>query len=214
MGYNENMAKYQADVATYNAKVASQAAIAAAAASARDQVNAANMQSKANVDINNLNKGRYRDIFGNLTANDPNKDPSMRSQADYYANNPITRDSLGLGGEAVSDTDRQVQANRAVAQNSTKAATERNNNAAGLTSRGISYRSPLLDTLNSTTDMQQANANALASSGSKIAQQQANAGYNLAGQKAVEEQVAGVAGSERARQNVINNYTGLLAGLI
>tara|TARA_R110000868_G_scaffold20477_16_gene86601 strand:+ start:1188 stop:1832 length:645 start_codon:yes stop_codon:yes gene_type:complete len=214
MGYNENMAKYQADVATYNAKVASQAAIAAAAASARDQVNAANMQSKANVDINNLNKGRYRDIFGNLTANDPNKDPSMRSQADYYANNPITRDSLGLGGEAVSDTDRQVQANRAVAQNSTKAATERNNNAAGLTSRGISYRSPLLDTLNSTTDMQQANANALASSGSKIAQQQANAGYNLAGQKAVEEQVAGVAGSEKARQNVINNYTGLLAGLI
>lgn len=214
MGYNEEMAKYQADVATYNAKVASQAAIAAAAASARDQVNAANRQSKANVDINNLNKGRYRDIFGNLTANDPNKDPSMRSQADYYANNPITRDSLGLGGEAVSDTDRQVQANRAVAQNSTRAATERNNNAAGLTSRGISYRSPLLDTLNSTTDMQQANANALASSGSKIAQQQANAGYSLAGQKAVEEQVAGVAGSEKARQNVINNYTGLLAGLI
>jgi hypothetical protein len=214
MGYNEKMAKYQADVATYNAKVASQAAIAAAAASARDQVNAANRQSKANVDINNLNKGRYRDIFGNLTANDPNKDPSMRSQADYYANNPITRDSLGLGGEAVSDTDRQVQANRAVAQNSTRAATERNNNAAGLTSRGISYRSPLLDTLNSTTDMQQANANALASSGSKIAQQQANAGYSLAGQKAVEEQVAGVAGSEKARQNVINNYTGLLAGLI
>ena len=214
MGYNEEMAKYQADVATYNAKVAAQASIAAAAASARDQVNAANRQSKANVDINNLNKGRYRDIFGNLTANDPNKDPSMRSQADYYANNPITRDSLGLGGEAVSDTDRQVQANRAVAQNSTMAATERNNNAAGLTSRGISYRSPLLDTLNSTTDMQQANANALASSGSKIAQQQANAGYSLAGQKAVEEQVAGVAGSEKARQNVINNYTGLLAGLI
>lgn len=214
MGYNEEMAKYQADVATYNAKVASQAAIAAAAASARDQVNAANRQSKANVDINNLNKGRYRDIFGNLTANDPNKDPSMRSQADYYASNPITRDSLGLGGEAVSDTDRQVQANRAVAQNSIRAATERNNNAAGLTSRGISYRSPLLDTLNSTTDMQQANANALASSGSKIAQQQANAGYSLAGQKAVEEQVAGVAGSEKARQNVINNYTGLLAGLI
>jgi len=214
MGYNEEMAKYQADVATYNAKVAAQASIAAAAASARDQVNAANRQSKANVDINNLNKGRYRDIFGNLTANDPNKDPSMRSQADYYADNPITRDSLGLGGEAVSDTDRQVQANRAVAQNSTRAATERNNNAAGLTSRGISYRSPLLDTLNSTTDMQQANANALASSGSKIAQQQANAGYSLAGQKAVEEQVAGVAGSEKARQNVINNYTGLLAGLI
>jgi hypothetical protein len=214
MGYNEEMAKYQADVATYNAKVAAQASIAAAAASARDQVNAANRQSKANVDINNLNKGRYRDIFGNLTANDPNKDPAMRSQADYYANNPITRDSLGLGGEAVSDEDRQVQANRAVAQNSTRAATERNNNAAGLTSRGISYRSPLLDTLNSTTDMQQANANALASSGSKIAQQQANAGYSLAGQKAVEEQVAGVAGSEKARQNVINNYTGLLAGLI
>lgn len=214
MGYNEEMAKYQAAVATYNAKVASQASINAAAASARDQVNAANRQSKANVDINNLNKGRYRGIFGNLTANDPNKDPSMRSQADYYANNPITRDSLGLGGEAVSDTDRQVQANRAVAQNSTRAATERNNNAAGLTSRGISYRSPLLDTLNSTTDMQQANANALASSGSKIAQQQANAGYSLAGQKAVEEQVAGVAGSEKARQNVINNYTGLLAGLI
>jgi hypothetical protein len=62
--------------------------------------------------------------------------------------------------------------------------------------------------------MQQANSNALASSGSKIAQQKANAGYNMAGQKAVEEQVAGVAGSEKARQNVINNYTGLLAGLM
>jgi hypothetical protein len=62
--------------------------------------------------------------------------------------------------------------------------------------------------------MQQANANALASSGSKIAQQQANAGYNLAGQKAVEEQVAGAAGAEKQRQNVINNYTGLIAGLM
>lgn len=214
MGYNEDMAKYLADNATYNAKVAAQASIAAAAAAARDAVNAANMQSKANVDIVNMGKGRYRNIFGNLTANDPNKDPAMRSQADYYANNPITRDSLGIGGDAVSDTDRQIQANRAIAQNSTKAATERKNNAASLTSRGVSYRSPLLDTLNSTTDMQQANSNALASSGSKIAQQQANAGYNMAGQKAVEEQVAGAAGAEKSRQNVINNYTGLLAGLM
>ena len=214
MGYNEDMAKYLADKATYNAKVAAQASIAAAAAAARDAINAANIASKANVDRINLDKGRYKDIFGNITANDPSKDPAMRSQADYYANNPITRDSLGLGGEAVSDTDRQIQANRAVAQNSTKAASERKNNVAGLTARGISYRSPLLDTLNSTTDMQQANANALASSGSKIAQQQANAGYNLAGQKAVEEQVAGVAGSEKSSQNTINNYTGLLAGLM
>jgi hypothetical protein len=214
MGYNEDLAKYQADMAVYEARVASAAQINAAAAAARDAVNAANRQSKANVDILNLSKGRYRDVFGNLTANDPNKDPAMRSQASYYANNPITRDSIGLGGDAVSDNDRQIQANRSVAQNSTKAATERKNNATSLTSRGISYRSPLLDTLNSTTDIQQANANAMASSGSKIAQQQANAGYNMAGQKAVEEQVAGVAGSEKARQDVINNYTGLLAGLM
>lgn len=214
MGYNEDMAKYMADMATYNAQVAAQAQINAANAAAAAAIRAANIQSKANVDIVNLDKGRYRDIFGNLTANDPNKDPAMKSQADYYANNPITRNSLGLGGDAVSDSDRQVQANRAVAQNSVKAETERKNNAAGLTSRGISYRSPLLDTLNSVTDMQQANANALASSGSKIAQQQANAGYNLAGQKAVEEQVAGVAGAEKSRQNAINNYTGLLAGLL
>ena len=208
------MAQYAANVAVYNARVSAGASIAAAFAAAQDAVNAANTAAKANVDIVNMDKGRYRDIFGNLTANDPNKDPAMRSQADYYANNPITRDSIGLGGDAVSDNDRQIQANRAVAQNSTKAATERKNNATSLTSRGISYRSPLLDTLNSTTDMQQANANALASSGSKIAQQKANAGYNLAGQKAVEEQVAGVAGSEKSRQNVINNYTGLLAGLM
>lgn len=214
MGYNEDMAKYQADMAVYEAQVAAAAQINAAAQAARDAVAAANIQSKANVDIVNMGKGRYRDIFGNITANDPNKDPAMRSQADYYANNPITRDSIGLGGDAVSDNDRQIQANRAVAQNSTKAATERKNNATSLTSRGISYRSPLLDTLNSTTDIQQANANAMASSGSKIAQQQANANYNLAGQKAVEEQVAGVAGSEKARQNVINNYTGLIAGLM
>ena len=214
MGYNEDLAKYQADMAVYEARVAAAAQINAAAAAARDAVNAANRQSKTNVDILNLSKGRYRDVFGNLTANDPNKDPAMQSQAGYYAANPITRDSLGLGGDAVSDNDRQIQANRAVAQNSTKAATERKNNATALTSRGISYRSPLLDTLNSTTDIQQANANAMASSGSKIAQQQANAGYNMAGQKAVEEQVAGVAGSEKARQNVINNYTGLLAGLM
>lgn len=214
MGYNEDMAKYQADMATYNAQVAAQASVAAAAAAARDAVNAANRQSKANVDIVNLSKGRYRDIFGNITANNPNNDPAMQSQADYYAANPITRASLGLGGDSISDADRQVQTNRAVASNSTKAATERKNNATGLTARGISYRSPLLDTLNSTTDIQQANSNALASSGAKIAQQQANAGYNLAGQKAVEEQVAGAAAAEKSRQGVMNNYTGLLASLI
>jgi hypothetical protein len=214
MGYNEDMAKYQADMATYNAQVAAQASVAAAAAAARDAVNAANRQSKANVDILNLSKGRYRDIFGNVTANNPNNDPAMQSQDDYYRANPITRSSLGLGGDSVSDADRQVQANRAVAKNSTNAATERKNNATGLTARGISYRSPLLDTLNSTTDIQQANANALASSGSKIAQQQANAGYSIAGQKAVEEQVAGAAAAEKSRQGVINNYTGLLASLM
>lgn len=214
MGYNEDMAKYQADMATYNAQVAAQAQVAAAAKAAQDAVRAANIQSKANVDIVNLSKGRYRDIFGNITANNPNNDPAMQSQADYYKNNPITRASLGLGGDSVSDADRQIQANRAIASNSSKAATERKGNAAGLTSRGISYRSPLLDTLNSTTDIQQANSNALASSGTKIAQQQANAGYNLAGQKAVEEQVAGAAAAEKSRQGVINNYTGLLASLM
>lgn len=214
MGYNEDMAKYQADMALYNAKVAAQAQIAAAAAASLDSINAANRMYKTDVDINNMNIGRYRNAYKNLLANNPNNDPNMRSQADYYAQNPITRESLGLGGDAISEGDRQVQANRAIAQNSTRAATERNQNAAGLTGRGISYRSPLLDTLNGVTNMQQANANALASSGSKIAAQQANAGYKLAGQQAVEENVAGVAGAEKARQNAVNNYTSLLANLI
>jgi hypothetical protein len=214
MGYNEDMAKYQADMALYNAKVAAQAQLAAAAAASRDSINAANRMYKTDVDINNMNIGRYRNAYKNLLANNPNNDPNMRSQADYYAQNPITRESLGLGGDAISEGDRQVQANRAIAQNSTRAATERNQNAAGLTGRGISYRSPLLDTLNGVTNMQQANANALASSGSKIAAQQANAGYKLAGQQAVEENVAGVAGAEKARQNAVNNYTSLLANLI
>ena len=214
MGYNEDMAKYQADMALYNAKVAAQAQLAAAAAASRDSINAANTMYKTDVDINNMNIGRYRNAYKNLLANNPNNDPNMRSQADYYAQNPITRESLGLGGDAISEGDRQVQANRAIAQNSTRAATERNQNAAGLTGRGISYRSPLLDTLNGVTNMQQANANALASSGSKIAAQQANAGYKLAGQQAVEENVAGVAGAEKARQNAVNNYTSLLANLI
>lgn len=214
MGYNEDMAKYQADMALYNAKVAAQAQLAAASAASRDSINAANRMYKTDVDINNMNIGRYRNAYKNLLANNPNNDPNMRSQADYYAQNPITRESLGLGGDAISEGDRQVQANRAIAQNSTRAATERNQNAAGLTSRGISYRSPLLDTLNGVTNMQQANANALASSGSKIAAQQANAGYKLAGQQAVEENVAGVAGAEKARQNAVNNYTSLLANLI
>ena len=214
MGYNEDMAKYLADKALYDAKVAAQAQLAAAAAASRDSINAANRMYKTDVDINNMNIGRYRNAYKNLLANNPNNDPNMRSQADYYAQNPITRESLGLGGDAISEGDRQVQANRAIAQNSTRAATERNQNAAGLTGRGISYRSPLLDTLNGVTNMQQANANALASSGSKIAAQQANAGYKLAGQQAVEENVAGVAGAEKARQNAVNNYTSLLANLI
>lgn len=214
MGYNEDMAKYLADKALYDAKVAAQAQLAAAAAASRDSINAANTMYKTDVDINNMNIGRYRNAYKNLLANNPNNDPNMRSQADYYAQNPITRESLGLGGDAISEGDRQVQANRAIAQNSTRAATERNQNAAGLTGRGISYRSPLLDTLNGVTNMQQANANALASSGSKIAAQQANASYKLAGQQAVEENVAGVAGAEKARQNAVNNYTSLLANLI
>ena len=214
MGYAEDMAQYQADMATYNAQVAAQAQLAAAAAASRDSINAANRMYKTDVDINNMDISRYRNAYKNLLANNPNNDPNMRSQADYYAQNPITRESLGLGGDAVSESDRQTQANRAIANNSVKAATERNRNAESLTSRGISYRSPLLDSLNGVTDMQQANANALASTGSKIAAQQANAGYKLAGQQAVEENVAGVAGAEKARQNAVNNYTGLLANLI
>lgn len=214
MGYNEDMAKYQADMSIYAAKIQSQAAINSAKAAAEAAIDAARIGARTQQQMLDLDKGRYESSYGSLMANDPSKNPANASQAEYYRNNPITRESLGFGGDAISEPDRQVQANRLIAGNSKQAASERLKNTSDLSSRGISYRSPLLDSLNSETDMRQADANALASATTKTGAAQANAAYKLAGQQAVETQVGGAAGTEKARQDALNGFSGLLQGLI
>ena len=214
------MAQYQADMSTYAAKIQSEAAINSAKAAAESAINAAQVGARTQQQMLDLDKGRYESSYGSLMANDPSKNPANASQAEYYRNNPITRGSLGFGGDALSEPDRQIQANRLIAGNSKQAASERLKNTSDVSSRGISYRSPLLDSLNSETDMRQADANALASATTKTGAAQANAvlakavAYKLAGQQAVETQVGGAAGAEKARQDALNGFSGLLQGLI
>lgn len=212
--YQTNLANYQAMLSQQANAAQNAAALRAASISANASIAAANAAAAARRYQLDYDKSRFSDVYGSILANDPRRRPEFQDMSAYYAANPITRDSLGLGGDYYTPEQERILINQGVANTAKIGAKDRRAIKGDIASRGMSYESPILTQLLGKSMYDQAKSAMDVAATVRDNVLKANRDYALAGQQSVEDQVAGVAASENARQQAIGNYMSLLSSLV
>jgi len=214
MGYEQDLARYKAQLDAYNNKQANIAAANAAAIAAGAAIDSARINDEAELYALELQRKKFSDKAGAVAAADPRRDPMMQDNSAYYASNPITRNSLGLGGKYYSDEQQRVMRNQAAAGISKDAAKDRKGIRAAYANKGMSSRSPFIDQLIGKSYLGQAQNTARSAAELDASAARENSDWAMKGQKVVEDQNAALGASEQARQNAISGYMALLSSLV
>lgn len=214
MSYETDLANYRAQLDAYNNRQANIAAQNAAAIAAGASIDSARINDEAELYSLELQRKKFGDKAGVIAAADPRRDPMMRDNSAYYASNPITRKSMGLGGDYYSPEQRRIMRNQAAAGISKDAAKDRKAIKNSFASKGMSARSPFIDQLIGKSYLGQAQNTARSASQLDASAARENADWAMRGQKVVEDQNAALGSSEQARQNAISGYMALLSSLV
>lgn len=214
MGYETDLANYKAALDAYNNRQANIAAQNAAAIASGASIDAARIGDEADLYQLNLERDRYLDKMGTLSAADPRRDPMMQDNSAYYASNPITRKSVGLGGDYYSEDQKRIMKNQAMSGVVKDSAKERKAIKNTYATKGMSSSSPFIDQLMGKSYMNQARGMAGAAADLDASAARENADWIMKGQKVVEDQNAALGATEAARQSAISGYMALLSSLV
>lgn len=212
--YEANMARYRAAADAYANRQANAAAEQANQISAAAALAAARQGDQASRYVLDLERSRLTDKLKAMSAADPRRDPLMQDNSAYYASHPITRDSLGLGGDYYTGDQKRIMKNQSMADVVKQSAKSMRDMKNGFANRGMASTSPFIDQLVGKSYMDQARGMANAAAGVDSDVAKANVDWMTRGQDVVENQNAVVGASEAARQKAISDYMALLSSLV